>query len=70
MLALISDNRQLQVCLPMQLQFNAGYVIHHQGASSACVCKVDIESFTSDFGMSPSQQIAYEKVNYALINHH
>lgn len=56
--ALITDNRNVQVCFPMQLDFNSCYVIHHNKPDSACVCRVNVEDFQSDNCMTPSQQIS------------
>ncbi|MFT5715962.1 MAG: hypothetical protein ACI9T7_000135 [Oleiphilaceae bacterium] len=55
--ALITENRHIQLCLPMKLGLMSGFVIHHIGPHDACVCKVDIVSFEAAGGMSPSEQI-------------
>ena len=55
--ALITENANVQLCMPMKLGLTSGFVIHHKGPSVACVCKVDIESFTTEDGNSPAEQI-------------
>lgn len=62
--ALITDNCNVQVCFPMQCKFESGYVIHHNGPSTASVCKVDIQAFQSDDGISPAEQIESLRPKY------
>ena len=61
-LALITDNRMVQVSFPFLCQKdhpkqNQGYIVHHQSASVACVCKVDIVYLGSENNNSPQQEI-------------
>ncbi|MFV8385097.1 hypothetical protein ACNO5E_13490 [Vibrio parahaemolyticus] len=61
-IALITENRHVQISFPLLCekghpQQSLGYLIHHQSASVACVCKVDICPAEIANGLSPQEEI-------------
>lgn len=63
---LITESKDIQVAFPCLTTDRTAYVIHHQSANVACVCKVTIASYHSPSGLSPESQIKALRPDYIM----
>ena len=61
-IALITENKNIQMCFPYALdaknEYNqCGYVIHHQSPKIGCICKVQLENFSIVDNLSPQEEL-------------
>lgn len=63
--ALITENRGIQIGADWVNGGTDSYVILHETPNTAAICKVDIHSFQANDGMTPAEQIAVLAPKYA-----